>query len=79
MASTVGWIRPEDLHEKAASSDFFDGFLDPLFLNMPFDINEKNVLPGFSPGRTRLNLGHAQAMGSKRPEEIVQSADFVFH
>jgi hypothetical protein len=71
MASTVGWIGTQHLHEKTAAGDFFDSFLDPLFLPMPFDIDKENVFPGFSPGRTRLNLGHAQAMRGKRPEEVV--------
>jgi hypothetical protein len=79
MTSIVSRVRSEDFHEQAAASDFFDGFLDAVLLNVPFDIDEENVFPGFSPGRTRFNLGHAEAMGGKRPEEIVQGADFIFH
>ena len=79
MASTVSWIGAQYFHEETAACDFFDGFLHPLFLHMPFDIDEENVLPGFSPGRTRFDLGHTQAVGSKRSEKIVQRADFVFH
>src|SRR6185295_10270202 len=79
MASTVGRVGPEDFHEQTSACDFFDGFLDPLFLNMPFDVDEENVLPGFSSGRPRFNLGQAEAVRGKRPEEVVQGTDFVFH
>jgi hypothetical protein len=71
MALTMGRIGSKDFHEEAATGDFFDSLLNPLFFNMPFDIDEENIFPGFSPGGTRLNLGHAQAMRGEGPEQIV--------
>jgi hypothetical protein len=68
MTSTVGWIGSEDFHKQAAANDFIDGFLDPFFLDVSFDIDEEDVLPGFSSGRARFDLGQAQAMRGKRPE-----------
>lgn len=58
----MGWIRTEHFHEEAASGDFLDGLLDPLFFNMTLDVDEKNVFPGFAPLGARLDLGHAQPM-----------------
>ena len=60
MTLTMGRIRAEDLHEEAASGDFFDGPLDPLFFNVSLDIHKEDIFPGLPSGWAGFDLRHAQ-------------------
>src|SRR5438105_14145172 len=70
-------IRSKDLEEQAAGLDLSQGPLHAVFFDMPFQIDEENILPCLSARGTGFDFGEIRAMGRERTKQIVQGTNLV--